>query len=82
MPIVGRSLSARYADVGRKFGSFVGLVGALAYAMSPANPNRGNLLDLKQDAILFAIVLCCNLVGSGIGYALGKIADRNSSKEH
>lgn len=75
-PQKAKTLSVRYVEKGQKFAGFVGLAGALIYVMSPSNPNRGNLLNLKQDVILGTAVLGCSLIGSGIGYALGKKAEK------
>ncbi len=71
--------SVRYANAGGKFCGIVGLLGALGYAMSPSNPNRGNLLSLKQDLIIFGAVSAFYLIGSGVGYVLGKWVEGRAS---
>jgi hypothetical protein len=68
-------LSTQYMQNGRKFGGIFGFACVYFYVTSPSNPNKGNLLGIKQDVTIFSIVFGCMIIGTGIGYALGKWLD-------
>jgi len=60
----------RYINGGLKFGTFIGVVGGVLYAMSDLNPDRGHFLNWRTNLIL----LSCPIGGSFIGYVIGRIS--------
>lgn len=75
------ALSTRYATRGYQIGAVVGILGALAYSISPANPNRGHWLSLNTVPVIFGAIIVSNLVGAALGYGIGKLLEaRQTSK--
>jgi hypothetical protein len=63
--------------MGFKLAGTCGLVVGTVYALSPLDPNRGSLLSLGQDAVLFSAAAAFGLIGAGIGFAVGKFIERS-----
>ena len=70
-----KTWAVRYAEMGAGFGALAGIWGNFDWATSSRNPNRGHLLGLEQDAIIFASTFGLSLICAGIGWVLGKMKD-------
>jgi len=64
-----RARPTRYVKAGMSIGMVIGVIGGSLFAMSDLNPNKGGFLDLRTSLIL----LSCPLVGSLIGYLVGRV---------